>query len=165
MTLKEIIQGRAGRAEKVRVKPTRPEHNATVACWFVTARGQATAWWDFIVFVIHLRGIPGVPPAKLTFPGAQYEVGVIALDPTTQPRPDSLETWRYLSPPNFIHQFATADKDGPSWKDDRVRALCRHLVERACDGQLPLELGGITGAVELWQQTIANFYEGDDDDE
>lgn len=126
--------------------PRTPEQQATLAQWFVHLPGQAV-WSDYLINVVHLRPIDGAPPAVLDRADATHEVLVVALDPIENPRPNAMETWRFLRPINVQCQFQV-----PS--DDLAIEMGRLLTQACLDGVLFIEPGGIRGAREYWQGTV-----------
>jgi hypothetical protein len=68
-------------------------------------------WW---LSLIHLRDVPGAPPAKLDprVPGATHELISFAQDPGQAPDPDDVKTFRHLTPIDWAIQFKVGtDRD------------------------------------------------------
>lgn len=106
-TGKEFV-GVAGRATEIIYTPEagdKPDFRATVAMWFLDCPGQSSAWQHYHLVVIHLRPIEGVKPAYILREGATHEVMLFALDPKRKPSPTKVESWRYLSPYNYMGQL------------------------------------------------------------
>lgn len=146
-----LIRGPRGQARYVPVPdpPVRPDHAATVGLWVVHAPGWSPAWCHFTMGVVHLRDLPGVPPATRQYPAAAYEFMVGALDPA-QPihfaEPNAL-AFHWLRPLNVVEQFHGVD-------DPQAGALLRMLVEDAVQGRVVLEPQGIVGARDHWRARL-----------
>lgn len=108
--------GRAGSAWRTRQLPmgqrTKPDHDATVGVFVVRVPGAHILWDHWLVSMIHLRDITGVPPAHRTFPSATHEFMILALDPG-EPLPslDVTADWhpRTLRPVDVLEQLELAD--------------------------------------------------------
>lgn len=141
------LQGEAGSAFLLPLEPYRAEHpewSATLASWFFILPRQSPAWDKYQLSVVHLREAPGVPPAVLNYPGAEYEIHFWALDPQLHPAFDVLETWRYLEPTNYVSQFGGVT-------DEKAIEACEEMARHLVRGHLPAEPQGIHGARELWK--------------
>lgn len=135
------LVGAAGRAWRIALTPeARAQWPAAIDAFIFHAPGQAAAWSAFYVSAIHLRDVPGIPPAHLEFPGATHEIAVYALDDHAHEiDPDDWQEeserrpmrWR-LTPVNYQRAIAVRnDADAAMLVD----ALARAFV----DGALPLE--------------------------
>jgi hypothetical protein len=62
-------------------------------------------WHTYLVSLVHLRPVEGVPPAVLTTADSTHEILIQALDPDSRPDPDDPSTFRPLMPPNLAHQL------------------------------------------------------------
>lgn len=94
-------------------RPT-PDQDATVDCFIVRAPGCHVFWTHWMLSVIHLRPIAGVPPAVLRVDGATHELQILALNPE-QPLPSVDATtpgWRihFLTPIDVVEQFTAANE-------------------------------------------------------
>lgn len=90
----------------------KPDHQATVAGWLLFCPGAHLAWSYWWITLVHLRDIPGVPPAKLRFPGAGWEVLCMAQEPDHAPDPDDATgTLRFLTPLDWVVQFGDVAND------------------------------------------------------
>lgn len=134
-------------AELAPHRPQTPDQEATLAAWFLHMPGVVPAWHDYLMCVIHLRPLPGVPPAHIAEPEASHELMVLALDPDVRPRPDDPATWHHLVPGNVTVQF------GPN-SDEQARQVARLAAQAALDSVLFIEPSGIRGAREAWRQSI-----------
>lgn len=105
----------AWRAWRVTLPPIgqreRADHDATVGMWLLFCPGAHLAWSYWWLTLIHLRPIEGVPPAKITTPGAGWEVICCAQDPNDAPSPDDPKSLRMLQPIDWIVQFGDVADD------------------------------------------------------
>jgi hypothetical protein len=147
-TIGAALYGPAGSATEVRDVAQTAAQSATLATWFCVIPGAHPFWSRYVLSVIHLRPIPGTPPARLVFPEATHEVLVVALNPEHHPRADDLATWQHLTPINVSQQFSGVT-------DDQARRLAQQLALDVVDGALLVEPQGIRGAAEQWRQVIA----------
>lgn len=141
-------EGRAGAAYKL-TDPKTLEKPAGLASWLVYAPGQAV-WSHYFVGVVHLRPLPGEKPPAKSYPQAEYELLILALDDLTAgalPDPRDLDTIHYMTPINLVHQFHGVN-------DDQAVFLCSEAVQTIVSGGLPVEPQGIIGARELWKTSI-----------
>lgn len=91
--------------DDIRKKKERPD--ASVALWMIEAPWAHPAWHSYMLSLIHLRDIEGIPPAKKFFPDATHEIVLYAMDPG-EPRQaliDNFSLKSCLSPPNYASQF------------------------------------------------------------
>lgn len=117
----------AGIARAWRVKhpdpPVEPAHQAGVATWLVNGPYHPLwSWW--MLSIVSLRDIPGVPPATKHYPEAQYEFLIISIDPNVGvPDLEAIESgddWavekdgqrKFLSPVDVVVQFDGVDDAG-----------------------------------------------------
>lgn len=148
--------------------PTPPKHDPDRAGdvakgWHITAKNKTAldAWlihhptshpfWSYyLVSLIHLRDVPGVPPANKQFDAATHEILFLTLDPEN-PLPDPRK-WtdpKFLTPPDLAAQFEVnndteaqavfeavldtiikrgypLDSDHRSWWETSIRATAGH---------------------------------------
>jgi hypothetical protein len=142
------VQGVAGSGQELDVagSRTRPEHEGTIASWLLHCPGQSPAWSEYLLSVIHLRDIPGTPPAHQQWPGATHEVLLTALHPDAHPSPGDPGSWVPLTPVNVCQQIEV-----PS--DDDARDLLRLAAQAVVDGRLPAE-PPLAGQVEPWRTVL-----------
>lgn len=137
------IEGVRGKAWKI---ISRPDHQAHIAGYIVSSPHYHPIWSYWLVNVCHLRDLPGVPPAYLAYPGAEYEFCIQSCDPTRDaPDPDHPEKgYHTLCPVDVVEQF-----DGVS--DDDARRMCEACVRGICDGLISPD----QDYRSLWKKTIA----------
>ena len=149
VSLGELITGPAGTAQRVHFKRRSGDPiawSATLATWFLVCPGQSIAWDRYALHVIHLRPIPGSPPAHIRVPDATHEVMLTALDPHGRPRPDSPASWRPLQPINLEEQIQLPDDAAAV----ELLAVCAQAV---VDGYLWAE-APLAGQREPWRTTL-----------
>lgn len=116
-------------AEWVKNRKPGPDQ-ATVGMWVVNAPWSHPIWPNVLVFVIHLRDVPGQskPPHKY-FPEATHEIVVMALSPDHVPELEGKQPIHFLEPANYIGQITA-----PS--DEAAEALLEATVQEIVAGQL-----------------------------
>lgn len=88
------------------------EAPATLAAFLVHCPWAHPFWSWYLVSVITLENIPNMKPAVRTYSRAEFEFIVMALNPERpDPDPDNAETFFYLLPPNYVHQFHGVTKE------------------------------------------------------
>lgn len=115
---------------------TNPSAPATLCAYLITAPTFHPLWSQYVLCVVTLAPMPGLPPAVLKFPGATHELLVVSLNPEAGHRtvanlsePDMQLS--HLLPFNIVEQFEATDTEMQSlaW------LLCRAVV----DGRLTPE--------------------------
>lgn len=131
-----------GRAWKIRA--TRP---GSIGGWFVNVNWAHPVWNLWLVGVVHLRDIEGVPPPKRHYPDAAYEFGIWSVDPrplaTVPFDPDMGEGHGILHPPDAIVHFHGVD--------DR-RALM--LLDSAVNVILAGRMSPDSGFRRAWEELV-----------
>lgn len=102
---------------------------ATLAAWLLHRPDAHPFWANYLVSIVHLRPIEGMPPAKKTSPEMTHELLVLALDPNHVPNPDDEKTCRPLQPANLVHQLALPD-------DATALQLVEQFTRALVDGSL-----------------------------
>lgn len=92
----------------------RPDYDATLAAYLLKARWAHPFWSWWMIAGVHLRPIPGVRPAHRHYPEAEFELTILAIDPTNrgknpahdyEPDPDqALAGVPWLEPPDLVYQ-------------------------------------------------------------
>lgn len=147
-SLGKSFAGLAGRADEVifEGEPDQPDWQATLGLWFLTCPGQSPGWENYVLSVIHLRPIDGVPPAHIRVAGATHEVMVVAIDPEYSPVPTDPSSWHFLWPLNVEEQVHLPN-------DQAAKQLIEDSARAVTIGVLPAE-PGLAGAVEPWRTTL-----------
>lgn len=159
--------GLFGTAEHVMV-PGHRGASVNVSTWFMHMPGQAPggAWDKYQLAVSSLEEAPGMPPANLHYPEAEFELIVVALAPDMNPRVDDADTWLPMSPPNVVEQFHGVSRA-------QVERMTQTLAWACVNGRLPTEtqvvvqpadgsemrMATIAQAVEAWQSAIQQLIE------
>jgi len=125
--------GPAARAWKARINRadiTNPAHEATVLGWLINGPGFHPFWSWWLLTVISLRDIPGVPPAKKQYALAEWELMILSLNPEfPPPDPDTLGGMHHLTPPDLVYQFHGVG-------EDRVHQLAHVAIDAICKGEM-----------------------------
>jgi hypothetical protein len=131
-----------------------PDQEATVAGWIVHLPQSHPLWHYYLFAVVHLRDLPDQsrPPYR-SYPEAEYEFMVAALDPSGQRRhPFSIsdrESWVPLTPLNIVVQFDTGRPDS------EAAEVCRLAVQHALDG-IGVEPDDDAQVRPYWEALIRN---------
>jgi hypothetical protein len=131
-----------------------PESPACLAAWLVNRPG-AHPWWQFyIVSIVHLRDVPGVAPAKKTFPEAAYEFQITTIDPERCPSPEpEAGSYPLLHPSDVIHQFHGV-------KDEDAVRIAELAVAAIVDGLLSPDSDFRSAWKDSLSKTVQHFIEG-----
>lgn len=149
------IAGPLGDAEPFRRPPASTDETATLASWLVTipegSRWNEWPWNQWILCVIHLREIPGERIPRHQYEGSEYEILLMALDPSFPATVETIEhePIHYLTPPSGVFQFHNGGRD------DLAVSLTQAVAEGLVHGVLPFEPAGNLGATIWWRQCIA----------
>ena len=141
--------GVAGKAQQllVELEDSDPkDFQAALGNWFIEAPNQSPAWRHYMLSLIHLRSIEGVPPAHIRVPGATHEFMMMAMDPDPAPDPLNPKTWSYLRPVNLEQQVVL-----PS--DEAAIKLLARSAQCVAEGVLWAE-PPLSGQVEPWQSFL-----------
>jgi len=125
------LEGRGGKAWRI-LMPENPESAwvASIAQFVVNVPGAHPFWSFWGVTMIHLRDIPGVPPAHRRFLEATHEFGILAFNPEHGvPNVDNPDRYHYLTPPDVVEQFAGVN-------DDQAAKVCELAVRAIVDGRI-----------------------------
>jgi hypothetical protein len=165
--LGERFEGPYGTAQHATV-PDHPATSTTVATWFMDLPNQAPgdAWRNYLLTVVSLDVVPGMPPPRLRYPEAEYELLVAALAPDAGPHADDVETWALMEPVNLVEQFHGVSRQQATRIARTLAQACTKgilLAETKAfvelfDGSLPrmMLIGQIVAA---WQRTLAQLVE------
>ena len=159
LTLGEVLQGPAGTATEVILKgtPDRPAWVATLGMWFLSCPGQSPAWDKYLLSIIHLRPIDGVPDADISVPNATHEVLLIALNPDRNPTALDMSSWQHLTPANLVEQIELPN-------DEDAKDLLKKCATAVVNGMLWAE-PPLSGQKEPWRTVLiktAAHYRGEE---
>ena len=136
-----------GRHEEAR------ESEAHIAAWFLHAPNAHPVWDRYILSLIHLRDVPGFPPANKEREDDTHEVVLMPLDPERSPRVEDLGSMVAMTPPNVAVQFR-------SGSDEEAMEVTETVAWALVRGTLPVEPVGIRGAVEGWKHMVRMYATG-----
>lgn len=129
---KPDAQGVAAVAWEVKMPEAyaKPDHEAGLASWLIESKRFHPLWYNWTVNLIHLRDLPGVPPAKKHYPEAEYELLILALDPDSTPDPDDAVTCsKFLTPIDVVKQFhGITDKQAIDMVRAAVLCICHGRI-------------------------------------
>lgn len=147
------IQGRLGTAELFRRAPESTDETATLVSWLVSLPHTGLPWGQWMLCVVHLREIPGERECYHQYEGSEYELMLMALDPTHPATVGTLEDPDtpivFLTPPSGVFQFHNGGRD------DLAISMCAEVAGALVSGVLPPEPAGDPGATMWWRQCIA----------
>jgi hypothetical protein len=144
------LQGQAGRAWRLEFAPINVDTTASLARWLVNVPGAHPFWEWWQIHLIHLKDIPGqTKPATKTYPEAEYEFGILAINPESCPHPDPekhKDGYPYLTPPDVVEQFDVkgSDRDAVRITDACVRGIVNGFITPDQDGRA------------MWKKLIKN---------
>lgn len=84
-------------------------------------------WHSYVLSLIHLRPIDGMPPPHLEHRDSSHELSLFALDPRAPLEASKPETYRLLHPVNLLHQLRRVT-------DERAGALCDAFAKAIDEG-------------------------------
>jgi hypothetical protein len=146
VALGEVLHGPAGIArEIIPIEAGTAAQSASLRGWLLTCPGQSAHWEYYLLSVIHLRPIPGTPPAHIRFPHCTHEVILFALDPRKGPRADRPDTWWSVTPSYVEEQVQLRD-------DENAIVLSRRAALKVVAGELPAVT--TTKNAEPWVSTL-----------
>lgn len=78
---------------------------AGLGAWLLFCPGVHAAWSYWVLGLVHLRPVDGIPEARKSYPDAEYELHSMALAPDFEPDPDKPDSLHIMTPLDFAHQF------------------------------------------------------------
>ena len=84
----------------------------SVAGWFLTLPEVDPLEHHFLLYAVDLAPDPALRPVSRLAPTADFEIGLLALDPHAAPTADQPERWRSLMPARVVYQFSGLNRDG-----------------------------------------------------
>jgi hypothetical protein len=157
---RQYVEGPFGWARYVPAPAGHRAEVSTVACWFIHAPGQGITYDDFMLGVVDLVEREGYPAPTLRYPRAEYELLVAGLDPSLNPIPGDVGTWRQLYPVNVAEQFHGISREQAAQLAEIVAWACvtgRLPVETQAyvevDGQQPT-MKYIKQALDVWKMSV-----------
>ncbi|MFF8034895.1 hypothetical protein [Streptomyces sp. NPDC016626] len=128
----DVTTGPFGTARRVPSTNYHDSKPAGVDAWIITAPHAHPLWSQYMLAVVSLAGIPGLPDPVRHYPDATHELHVVALNPDHGPydaaRIGPPGTIHFLTPVNVAEQVTTTD--------DQARALAARCAQAVVDGLL-----------------------------
>lgn len=108
------------------------DHPTAVASWLVNGPFHPMwSWWA--ISAVRLRDVPGVPPAKKTYPEAEYEFLIMSIHPDHPPDPEDPHI-HHLEPLDVVEQFhGVTERDVVRIVEACIRAICEGRMSPDCD--------------------------------
>lgn len=110
-----------------------PDHEAGIATWVIDSPTFHPAWHQWLLGVISLRDLPGVPPAHRSYPSAEYELMILSLNPDRPcdvDQADATGTWgdeavaKFLTPADLVYQFdGVSDRQADEVGQSAIQAI------------------------------------------
>jgi hypothetical protein len=158
-------EGKYGWAQQISV----PDHftaPTAVANWFMNLPNQSPVWENYLLSVVSLEPTDYAPFPQLQYPGAQYELAVLALAPDFHPVVDNPESWQPMMPANFVAQFHGVTREQAATVGASMARGCVHgmlLAETQvyvtpADGSEP-KMMYIAQVLQVWKQALAQTVE------
>jgi len=108
----------------------------------------AHPWWPrYMLYGVLLTELPGFAHPKRLYLEAEFEIGIAALDPEHDPRPDNYP-WKTLMPLNLNYQGHGLSKGG-------VTALLERVAQACVTGERWVETSDRFGECERWPESLA----------
>lgn len=147
------LSGKVAKAWHSQVKPVRPEQEANISSWLINGPFHpAWDWW--MVGAVHLRDIPGTPPAHKRYPEATHEIMIASIDPDCcPPDPDEIEKLSFLRPLDLVYQF-----DGMS--DEAVAEVVKLCVVSIAEGIISPDEDFRSTWELILEKTVSHYKEG-----
>lgn len=145
------IGGSGFRAWAVKVPPSHPN----LALWLCHHPGVHAVWSWWIVGAVHLREVPGMPPAKKRYPEAEHELMVVALEPGRPvPDPDAWpDTVRLLRPLELVYQCH-------GLADATVGRIVELMVRECAAGRMALDSDWRGRWEQMLDATVDHYRKG-----
>ncbi len=149
------LAGPCGRAWKMPNKNELPSHQAHISSWLVNRPGAHPFWQWWVVSMIHLRDLPGVPAAHRHYQDAEFEFTIFSIDPERcpNPQPDDPNGYPHLVPLDVVEQFhGVSDAD--------ASRICLSAIQAIVQGILSPDQDYRQSWKESIRQTVEHFASG-----
>lgn len=136
-------------------KKTSPAVGACLVQWLMSLPQSHPFWHGYLFSLTHLRDLAGVPPAEKSYPEAEYEFSIYALNPELAlPDPDG-EPFEppLLHPANLVTQFHGLD-------DAAAIASTEVLARGFVDGYMSPDTDYREATVRVFRRTIEHHILG-----
>lgn len=142
--------GPYGTAHRIPHANYHAQNPAALDAWIITADCWHPLWSQYLLAVVTLAEIEGIPPANKRGTDVTHELLVIVLNPEHGPHDAptaTTETLQHLTPVNIAEQFTATD--------DQARRIARLCTREVVDGRLTPETGDAPDHIRLrWHITI-----------
>lgn len=136
-----------------------PEALATLDAWIITAPVWHPLWSQYLLSLVTLADVPGMPSAEKESPDVTHQVIVMTLNPEHGPydaRHLVGDDLRFLTPGNIGQQFTATE--------DQARRLAALCVRAVVDGVLIPETADAPDRIRsAWRRSIAQTLDHDRD--
>lgn len=136
-----------------------PDTTTTLDAWIITAPIWHPLWSQYMLALITLADVPGMPPAVIERPDATHQVIVMTLNPEHGPYDATTvreDTLRFLRPGNIGEQFTATD--------DQAREIAALCVRACVDGVLSPETADAPDRIRAaWRSSIQKTVDHDRD--
>ena len=106
---REQLTGPVGTTTPCPVDEAQPH---SVAGWFLTLPEVDPLEHHFLLYAVDLAPDPALRPVSRLAPAADFEIGLVALDPHAVPTADQPERWQPLMPAQMVFQFSGLNRAG-----------------------------------------------------
>jgi hypothetical protein len=121
-----------------------PEGVPNIAFWLLHSPKTHAVWDYWMVSLIHLRDVPGVPAAVKQDPSHTHELLIFALQRgSLPPNPAEPQGFEALTPPDLVQGFVAAS-------DAEAVSILERMLERFIDGHLPPDVD----FARLWKRLL-----------
>jgi len=132
------------------------DHAATLGTWVLTVPGAHPFWHSYWLSAVHLRDIPGAPPAAKHYPEATHEIMLFALDPDKSlPDPDDGDNFHpaFLTPANLVEQIHGVT-------DEQATSITEKLGRSFVDGICSPDTDFRSHTQQILRNTVEHFITG-----
>ena len=146
------LKGACGKAWLLKAQADKP---ASLASWLVNRPGAHPHWQWWLVSVVHLRDVPGLPPANKQYPEAEFEFLIYSIDPTSCPNPvpDDDGGYPHLIPFDVVEHFHGI-------QDGEAVRLCEGAIYSIVEGIISPDQDYRPVWSQLIAGTVRHFVEG-----
>lgn len=137
------LQGAIARAWRFKGESDVPDHQACLSQYVVNGPFHPFwSWW--MIGLISLCDIPGVPPAHKQYPDAEYELLILALNPECcPPDPDAVGALTFLTPPDLVYHF-----------DIRNEEAAKEIIEGAVKAIIEGRISPDQDYRQIWKRIL-----------
>jgi hypothetical protein len=144
---RKLLTGIYGTGKRMDITEDQMNKSGFLTGWILNVPGAHPFWEDYVISVIHLRPVVGLPPTHKDFIGASHELMVLALQKNDKVIKGPVPGFIMLTPPNVRVQFKAAFDKGAMEVSDL-------MAKATLDGMPWIEPQGVIGAAEAWKNSI-----------